>query len=150
MRSRLLKDIFPGRFNFSPRQTYRIIPEGVERRLEYLLTDSIYPYWPSLLKPIKHNDLENEEKSSRRQEATRRYIEHLFGVLKNRFQMWRLEMMIWELEEVINVAQACIILQNLIVQMHQNGELRDEAVGDNMITEFYDVDQEAAAEDATK
>lgn len=46
MSSRLLKDIFNGRFKFRLPQTYRIIPEGEETSLVYLLAGSIYQNFP--------------------------------------------------------------------------------------------------------
>lgn len=51
--------------------------------------------------------------------------------------------MIWELEDVIQVAQTCIMLHNLIVRMQQYRDVRDEAGCE-------DLSYDAAAEAATQ
>lgn len=40
----------------------------------------------------------------------------------------------WELEDVIKVAQTCIILRNLIVHTQQNCDFRDESGVQDLIT----------------
>lgn len=54
--------------------------------------------------------------------------------------------MILELDDVVVVAQMCIILHQLIVQMQQNGDFKDEGGGENLIVWFYERDQGASTE----
>ena len=39
-------------------------------------------------------------------------------------------------------SQACVILHNKIVRMHQNGEFHTEAGAENLVLEFYEADTE--------
>ena len=148
LRSRLIKDIFSGRFNFKFPNPYRIIPSGQDRRQAYLLCDSIYPEWPLFSKPIQNTNVRKERKYSRIQEAARKDVERLFGVVQSRFEILRRELRKWELDDVVTIANACMILHNLIVRMQVNGDFRDEAGGSNLITEFYNTDVETAQQAA--
>lgn len=150
IRSRLLKDIFSGLLQLRFREVYRVLLEGTVRNLSYLLADSIYPDWALFSKPINHTDVEEEKKFSRRQESARKDVERLFGVLKTTFQILRRELMMWELDDVISVAQTCIILHNLLVRMQRNGDFKYEAGDEYFISEFYECDESVADEAAAE
>jgi hypothetical protein len=149
-RSRLFKDIITGRFQFKLTEDYEIIPNGRQWKYLYLLTDGIYPDWPMFSKSIKGATDRNVRKFSKLQESVRKDVECLFGVLQSRFEILRREIRCWELDDIISIANTCMILHNMIVRMHMNGDFDDEADGINLITEFYahdDGERARAAED---
>ena len=96
-----------------------------------------------LQKPIKGGETVQERKYSGNQEAVRKDVERFFGVLQSRFEILRREMRGWDVEEVVKISQACVIMHNLIVRMQQNGDFRNEAGGQNLIREFYNTDMES-------
>lgn len=147
-RSRLLKDIMSGRFQMRLDTAFKIIPGGQERRLLYFLVDSIYPDWPIFSKPIKDSDDPRERRFSRMQESARKDIERFFGVLQSRFEILRREFRKWEIDDIISIAEACVILHNLIVRMQMNGDFRDESQGGDLITEIYNNDVQLASQSA--
>lgn len=118
--------------------------------MPYLLAGTIYPYWPIFAKPIKDTNVEVEKKYSAKQESARKDIERLFGVMKSYFQILRREIRVWEVEDIIVVADACIRLHKRIVSMQQNGEFSEEAGGHNLITEVYEHDLQYAQEAAVE
>lgn len=142
MRSRLLKGIMYGRLTFRLPRSYCVMPNGKERTMPYLLGDRIYPDWPIIIKSIKESTNENECQCSENKEGPRKDIERLSGVFNRQFKIpWR-EIRAWELGDVVNIADTCIILHNFIVRMQQSGDFRDEGNGADMVTEFINDDVE--------
>ena len=50
------------------------------------------------------------------QEGAREDVECAFGVLQSRFDIVRRPARLWKQGDVINIMQACVILQNMIVK----------------------------------
>lgn len=78
------------------------------------------------------------------QEGTRKDIERIFVVLQIRFGIIRLESKLWCIEDIVIVFEACVILHNILVPMHQSGAL-DEEISEgeeqlDMISQFIDDD----------
>ncbi len=106
--------------------------------MHYFLVDGIYPDWPIFVKPI-HNAVTIVKKFfSARQEAIRKDIERLFGVLQSRFGILRLEFETWDLDNIISIANTCVILHNMIVRMQQDGEFFEEVGDINVVTELLE------------
>lgn len=66
--------------------------------------------------------------------------------MKARFQILRREVRSWQLYDVVSIANTLVILHNDIVSMQQNGGFRDEAGGENVITEFLNDHGQAKTE----
>lgn len=77
-------------------------------------------------------------------------MERLLGVLKARFHILPREIRSWELDDVVSIAETCIILHSLIVRMQQNGYFLEEAGGENLITEFLNKEVQEAKEAAVE
>ena len=143
MRSRLFKDMISERFIFRGTMDYNILPTGRVWTRMYLLSDGIYPNWGMFAKPIKGGETVEERRYSGNQEAVRKDVERLFGVLQSRFEILRREMRGWDVEDVVKISQVCVIMHNMIVRMQQNGDFREEAGGQDLIREFYNTDMES-------
>lgn len=122
------------------------MPEGVERKMPYLLGDGIYPDYALFIKPIKNAANLNENRFSSNREAARKDVERLYGVMKGRFQILRRHIRSWEFHDVVLIANTSGILHKFIVRMQQNGDFHDEPDRANMITEFLKVDEQARME----
>lgn len=61
-----------------------------------------------------------------RQEPRRNDTERLFGVLQSRFRVLWEDIGMSYLEDIVKVSETCVILQNLIVRMHQEGEFTED------------------------
>lgn len=143
-RSPLFHAILAGRFKFQLPQEYRIVDGGANRRIMYLLADGIYPHWPIFAKPNKQSTDADVKRYSGKQESVRKDIERMFGVVQSRFGILRHEVKGWRLEDLITIADCCIILHNLIVRMQQSGAFAEEADGIDLVEEFYAEDVESA------
>ena len=141
-RSPLFQDILNGTFSLKKRNGYKILRNGVRRFLFYFLVDGIYPDWPIFLKPIHQPINRDEKKFSKLQEGIRKDIERLFGVLQTRFEILRREFKTWDKELIISVTNVCVILNNMIVRMHQKGELLDEVGNINVVSEMLEEEEE--------
>ncbi len=136
--SPLFQDIFNGLFNISKSDGYTIPPSTAKRIMNYFLVDGIYPDWPIFAKPI-HNAVNIIKKFfSARQEATRKDVERLFGVLQSRFGVLRLEFETWDLTTIIAISNTCVILHNMIIRMQQDGEFYEEVGDINVVTELLE------------
>ena len=141
-RSPLFRDVISNYYKMERRTEYQIIPNGRRRRRCYLLADGIYPDYPIFAKPIHDAPHERQRWYSKIKESVRKTVERFFGVLQSRFEYLRRENRKWELSDVITISQACVILQNKIVRMHQNGEFHTEAGAENLVLEFCEADTE--------
>lgn len=65
------------------------VSDGEERRLLYLVADSIYADVPTFCKPIKVSDVPKERSFKRRNKETSKNVERLFSVLQSRFEILR-------------------------------------------------------------
>lgn len=123
--SPLFIDIFNGSRKMKFEEGYTI--NGVKRYwLLYVLADGIYPDWCIFAKPNHAPLNEKESYYSSRQEAQRKDIERFFGVLQGRFKILRHELFEWSDEMVILISDVCVILHNMIVDMHRRDELGEE------------------------
>ncbi|XP_052137304.1 uncharacterized protein LOC127755649 [Oryza glaberrima] len=89
---------------------------GHEYNLGYYLADGIYPEWATLVKSIKHPQLEKDKLYAQRQESARKDVECAFGILKARFKVVATPTNLWKQAEISNIMTACIIMHNMIVE----------------------------------
>lgn len=140
--SPLVQDIVRGKFKFSLTDEYSLIGGGVPRKRLYFLGDGIYPSWPLFVKPIHHPVDEHERTFTKNQEAIRKDIERCFGVLQARFGVLRRENRRWDVNEVVGISNACVVLHNMLVNLISLGGLNAEENDGNVLTELYDEDEE--------
>lgn len=134
--SPLFRDIMNGYFKMESQPTYKITSKGEERSMFYLLVDGIYPSWPFLVKPIHTATSTEVAFFSSIQEAKRKDIERLFGVLQARFAILRRELKQWDIIDILNISNSCVILHNMIVRIQQEGCFYEEVGESDVITEL--------------
>jgi hypothetical protein len=66
-----------------------------ERNLLYLLADGIYPNWPVFVKSYKTPVTSAEKKFTRVQEVCRKDVERAFGVLQDKWRIFRYPSLFW-------------------------------------------------------
>ena len=141
-RSPLFRKILHGDFKMKSETSYEIGCDGDTRMMYYFLVDGIYPGWPIFAKPIHQSTSTKESNYSVRQEAVRKDVERLFGVLQTRFEILRREMRKWDFNELVRITNVCIILHNMIVRMQQNGDFEEEAQGVDVVTELLEEEEQ--------
>ncbi len=68
---------------------FNVISTEQEFDLVYFLVDGIYPKWATFVKPLSAPTTTAETKFTKAQEAARKDVERLFGVVKGRFKIMR-------------------------------------------------------------
>lgn len=121
-----------------------VLPDGSvlngnrRRWLLYLLGDGAYPRWSIFARPIAAPANEMEAYAGEQQACVRKDVERFFGCLQGRFRILRGERHEWSDETVQLIADVCVILHNMIVEMWRQGKLSQEEVvsGTNVVEEF--------------
>uniref|UniRef100_A0A0D3AS20 No apical meristem-associated C-terminal domain-containing protein n=1 Tax=Brassica oleracea var. oleracea TaxID=109376 RepID=A0A0D3AS20_BRAOL len=103
----------------TPQVTYFV--NGREYRMAYYLTDSIYPKWATFIQSISLPQDRKAVLFAQRQEATRKDVEHAFGVLQARFAIVKSPALFWDKAKIGKIMRACIILHNMIVENERDG-----------------------------
>ena len=91
---------------------------GVEYKFGYYLGDGIYPSWATIVKSIRHvseTDLKRR-RFKRAQEAARKDIERVFGVLKAKWMILQQPAKAMHPRTLRKIMYACIILHNMILK----------------------------------
>lgn len=93
------------------------------------------------MSPIHYPVFQEDSGYLRSQEARRKDIETLFGVLFARSRTRQVNNVIWLIEIIINVSQTGVVLRNMIVRMQQDGlvseALDEKRTKQNILTELY-------------
>ncbi|XP_057808745.1 uncharacterized protein LOC131023221 [Salvia miltiorrhiza] len=97
--SLVFDDILEGR---APKANYIVI--GRERNMGYYLPDGIYPQWGAFIKSIPAPQLRKHQLFAQHQEAARKDVERVFGVLQACFAF------------IGKIMIACIIMHNMILE----------------------------------
>nr|XP_043637903.1 protein ALP1-like [Erigeron canadensis] len=82
----------------------------------YLLTGGIYPRWSTFVKAYPHPVDPKEKKFKKVQEAARKDIERVFGVLKEKWKILERLIRYFDLDKIGKVVEACCILHNMIIK----------------------------------
>ncbi|XP_022030521.1 uncharacterized protein LOC110931435 [Helianthus annuus] len=85
----------------------------VKYKYGYYLTDDIYPEWATFVKSLSCPDDEKRMYCKKKQEASRKYIERAFGMLKKKWSIIAQPSRILEKSKMRNVMYTCIILHNM-------------------------------------
>ena len=83
------------------------------------LCDSGYHKWQETMCAMKHPTSVNEARFSSRCESVRKIIERVFGMLKKRFRILRLPMLVKDMAEVEDIVKVCCVLHNMCLQVHE-------------------------------
>lgn len=119
----------------SPR--YRI--SGKEFTWFYYLTDGIYPQWRIFIQSIQDSNNRKDKQFSAAQEAIRKSVERVFGVLFKRFKLLFVACEYWSVNKMKIIATAAVIIHNMIVEFRFSGCASDGTAGRSR---FYEEDHE--------
>ena len=103
------------------RDTFRIGTDDARPFLQaYFLVDGIYPEWAIFAKP-GFPTTAAEANYVKAQEARRKAVERLFGVVQGRFKIMRkgVGVDIHDIEELKLITRFCFMVHNMIVAMHE-------------------------------
>jgi len=81
----------------------------------YYPTDGVYPDWRVLIKTYKHPKNRNKKNFGKQQEAVRKAIERLFGVLFRKYRMLRNPCSLWYTDDMANIMEAGVIMHKMTV-----------------------------------
>lgn len=127
-KSSIYEDIVTGRFNIKTRP-YNI--NGVYRDYMYFLVDGIYPKYAIFQSTGNSEGNEMERLFSVQQEAARKDVERVFAVLHCKYQILHRPFRGWEIGDIMDIIQACIILHNMVVDKRVKKKQEDEIQLDN-------------------
>jgi hypothetical protein len=108
----------------APRVQYMV--NGNQHNIGYFLADGIYPEWAVFVKSIKLPITEKEKLYAEEQEKARKDIERAFGVLQRRFCILKRPSRLYDRGVLRDVALACIILHNMIVEDEKEEDIIQE------------------------
>lgn len=94
---------------------FRYVVNAREYTFLYWLADGIYPEWSCFIRTISSPIGSAEEAFVKAQEAIRKDVERAFGVLQARFAIVARPARGWNLLDITNVMQCCIVLHNMII-----------------------------------
>ncbi|XP_050275946.1 uncharacterized protein LOC126717949 [Quercus robur] len=82
----------------------------------YYLVDDIYPSWATFVKTIPTPQDRKKQHFSSTQEASRKDVEHAFGVVQAQFAIVLGPARFFHLEKLKDIMMACIIWHNMIAE----------------------------------
>jgi hypothetical protein len=91
----------------------------------YLLTDGIYPPWSCFVQSFKQPDTLKKKHFAKVQEAKRKEVERVFGVLQGRFNILSVPGRLWSTTSMKKIVKACVILHNMIIEDQRSEESLD-------------------------
>ncbi|XP_059654282.1 uncharacterized protein LOC132300998 [Cornus florida] len=92
------------------------VVNGHHNRMGYYLSDGIYPKWATLMQTIPHLTTTKENLFAHRQEAVRKDVERVFGVLQIKWAIMQGPVRYWEKDDLRLIMKTCIILHNMIIE----------------------------------
>ena len=116
-RSGLFKDLISEQFLFRDSLKYSIILTGTLRTRSYVLSDDIFLICAMFAKYIMGGETEDGRRYSREQASVRREVETLLGVPKSCFEVLMHEMRCWDVYDVVNISQVCVILHLSLIHI---------------------------------
>ena len=82
----------------------------------YLLADGIHSLWACFVQPIHKPNREMKEHYTKCQEDARKDVERAFGMLQGRWEIVKNPMRKWDLDSILDIMIACIIMHNMIIE----------------------------------
>lgn len=113
--SALLKDILQGLYT-----TYLDFPftvAGTQFMRLWFFVDGIYPELTRFVKTITIPIRPLQKKFSAWQESSQKAVERAFRILQRKFQFLQRPVELWFQEDIKDIAEACIILHNMMVEV---------------------------------
>ncbi|CDF36713.1 unnamed protein product [Chondrus crispus] len=104
-----------------PPQRSQGIVEGLSLTWYYYLVDGIYPRFRIFAPPLPYSTTAKGKLYSKRQEAERKSVERLFGVLFKRFNILFQPSRLYRKADMRAVVQACAIIHNMVVAARRDG-----------------------------
>nr|XP_043616168.1 protein ALP1-like [Erigeron canadensis] len=89
---------------------------GTEYKYPYFLVDGIYPRYAMFVKTISHPTGEKRIRYAKAQEAARKDVERLFGIIKKKWKILREPARQMEEISIRKIMYACCILHNMILK----------------------------------
>lgn len=127
--SPLCMDITSGQW---PPDMFEYTLNGRTRRLLYYLADGVYPHFPFFARPFSRaaNNSLKRRTYNRLQEALRKDVERLYGVLTARFHILLRPAKFHSVDRIVRTAKAVAILHNMVVINRRDGYLSRRRIGD--------------------
>ncbi|XXQ32282.1 DDE Tnp4 domain-containing protein [Plasmodiophora brassicae] len=116
-RSPLVNDLLQG---VGPHCDFRA--NGREHSMAYFLVDGIYPRWKCFLQSIQQPQGLKRKLYAAWHEAIRKDVERAFGVLKGRFAMLSNPCRLFDVDTIITMVLACVILHNMIIEDERDAD----------------------------
>jgi len=101
----------------------------------YYLVDGIYSNFSTCLKPSHMKRMNAVKNFAARQEAVRKCVERVFGVLFKRFFVLATPARLWYVEYMRAVLFACCVMQNMLVELRCVDYLGDGGGGNRQDTQ---------------
>ncbi|XP_021742760.1 uncharacterized protein LOC110708846 [Chenopodium quinoa] len=133
-RSNLFQEKLQGKapeFHFTVNQT--------NYDMGYYLTDGIYPEWAAFVKTFTQPQDPKRLLFKQRHESARKDVKRAFGVLQARFAIVRGAARCWHKSRLYDIMDACIILNNMIVEDEHHTYSKNFDQGDFSPTTVEDV-----------
>jgi hypothetical protein len=93
----------------------------------YYLADDIYPSWAIFVKTVRNPADKKCKRFAKDQEAARKDVERVFGVLQLKWAIVRYPARTWSSERMWNVMTACVIMHNMIVENERDDDIYDQS-----------------------
>jgi Plant transposon protein len=100
----------------------------------YFLADGIYPRWRIFVQTLSSPKGSSQSRFASRQEAVRKCVERVFGVLFARFHILCTPGRLWDSNEMGYIIMACSIIHNMIVSERKDSYSGDGAGGSRRIS----------------
>jgi hypothetical protein len=82
----------------------------------------MYPSWSTFVKTIPEPQGNKKKYFATTQEAYRRDVERVFGVLQSQFTIFRGLAWFWDEDALRKIIRACIIIHDMIIEDEQDDE----------------------------
>jgi hypothetical protein len=130
LRSAWVAGQYPPQFEF--------VVNRVIHNLPYLLVDGIYPRYRTFISTVNQPGSQKEKSFCGAQEARRKDVERLFGVLQARWAFLKTPCRLYSQEDIGYCVNACILLHNMIIRWCEDVDgTVDFLTTENMSNEEY-------------
>ena len=128
-KSTIIQEIVTGKFDI---RTKPYMINGTYRDCMYFLVDGIYPKYAIFQSTgNKEEGTEMEKLFCMQQESVRNDVERVFAVLQCKFQGVHRPFRGWDIGDITDTVEACIIIHNMVVEQYV-GEILFDNNNDNI------------------